>query len=411
MRVGYVLKKFPKLSETFVLNEILELERQGAEIFVFSLSTPDEPRFHRALAALQGPIHYLNRTSDVELIEALQRERWRLEGAKGRAWEMLWALLERPHRDSFRRGRLALELALAAMELEIDRFHAHFAGPAAEIARLASVLTNVPFGLTCHAKDIYHESVDRGAFVRLVESADAVVTVCDANRRYIEHELAGRGLRNLHVLRNGVDIDRFHPRHRAPDPSGLILGVGRLVEKKGFVDLIDAVARLGNGNRSSSCVIAGDGRELANLQARIASHGLHDQCELLGAVDHDAVWDLMCRASVLVLPCRIAEDGNRDALPTVILEAMAMGVPVISTPVGGIEEMLVDGSSGLLVPQGDPIALAEALSRLLETEELATDLARTARRRAERGFDLRKNVEVLRRIFSGEVAPSLETVP
>lgn len=405
MKIGYVLKKFPKLSETFVLNEMLALEAHGAEIEIFSMSLPDEPRFHAGVGALRASVHYLGAQSSGDVARRIAGDRMHFESAPGTAWSRVWDLMESSDRDPVRLVRHALELASVARELGIDRFHAHFAGPATEIARAAGALIDVPYSFSCHAKDIYHESVDRNRLFRCIDDADRVITVCEANRTWLE-ETAGRTLPQLELLYNGIDTSRFHPEHHAPVSRPLVLGVGRLVEKKGFVHLIESIAALVRGGRDVDCVIAGEGRERPRIESAIAEYGLEERIRLLGAVDTNEVAEWLTRAHVVALPCVIGADGNRDALPTVILEAMAAGVPVVSTPVAGVAEMLDDGRAGHLVPQRDAQAMADVIAMLLDDPEHARSIAGRARARVERQFDLKGNT---RRLLDGfEARPTLD---
>ena len=195
----------------------------------------------------------------------------------------------------------------------------------------------------------------------------------------------------MHVLYNGVDVERFHPRQRRPVAPPLLLGIGRLVEKKGFGHLVDAAASLLRSGARIRCAIAGDGEDRAALAARVADAGVSG-IELLGVRNHDEVRALLAEATMLVLPCVIGADGNRDALPTVLLEALAMGVPAISTPVAGVSEIFDGGRCGLLVPCGDTPALQRAIVELLESEPRRTELAQHGRGRAEQCFDLRQSV-------------------
>lgn len=405
MKVGYVLRKYPKLSETFVLNEMLELERQGHEVYVYSVRLPDDPRYHPGVGALQAPVRYLGQSGDVDLFRAMAEGGSMLDEREEEFLGVWRYFMEAPHPKALAWTRWALEVAADARANGVDRLHAHFAGPAAMVAMLASRLAGIPFGFTCHAKDIYHHEVERDRFVDLVEEADAVITVCDSNRRFIEDELLGRPANNLHTVYNGIDLEHFAtlPVLRAGFERPMVLGVGRLVEKKGFDVLIDAMKILQDTGRALPCVIAGDGTMRAELQTRIAEGGLQS-VELAGPVDQVGVRELFERSSMLVLPCVVGQDGNRDALPTVILEAMAMRKPVVSTPVAGIPEMVRDGIEGLIVPERDASALAEAIASLAADRERAARMGDAGRERVEEMFDLRRSVATLAGVWEGSPA-------
>jgi len=408
MRVGYVLRKYPKLSETFVLNEMLELERQGAELTVFSLGHSTDPHFHGGIGHLKAPIRYLGVESSDDFAGRLRRLGDRLGGKSDDLGRAFSTMLRHPDRSFLRKLRLGLELAEAVADEGTERLHAHFAGLAADVAGFASRLTDVPFSFTCHAKDIYHEQADLSALKELAGHASAVVTVCDANRDHLRRHLSPADHGKLITLYNGVDLDFFTPRSRTPSDRASFLGVGRLVPKKGFGHLIDAVALLERQGVFVECSIAGDGVERGALERRAEATGVK-KLSFLGAVEQHRVRELLAESTALVLPCVVADDGNRDALPTVILEAMASGTPVISTPITGISEMIAHDRTGLLVPPQDPRALARAMRRVAEAPGWAATLAAGAREDAEDRFDLRKNVRRLLSVFESNGALQVQT--
>lgn len=393
MRIGYVLKYFPKLSETFVLNEMVALERSGAQVSVFAIGASGGAPLAPALGDLNAVVHYLDSTSDVDLLAATSLHQDEVQRVM--AQRCSWLLQEvGRERSPLRTLRRVLALAVKVRTESIEHLHAHFAGPAAELARLVSGLLGTPYSYTCHAKDIYHDTVQPEAFRRLAENAHAVITVCEANRDYILNQLAPGLSSKLHVLYNGVNLETFHPRNRNTDELPLLLGVGRLVAKKGFIHLVEAVAQLEAQGRTVQCVIAGEGRERTRLETRIRELDVRG-VQLVGATRHSEVVALLGRASAVVLPCVVDAEGNRDALPTVLLEAMATGVPVVSTPVVGVGEIIVDGTTGALVPEGSSSELADTLALLLDQPDRGERMGRAGRQRAEQLFDLHRNAEHL----------------
>ena len=388
--IGYVAKVFPRLSETFVLNEIRQLERDGTRVHVFSLHAPPADVPHRALHELGAEVTCVETTpgaDDDHLRRATIAARARLatDGIDGDR------LAPRKY------VRLALQLVEAARGLGLGRLHAHFASRAAHVAMLAAPVLGVPFSFTAHAKDIFHEEVDRDLLRVKMREADRIVTVTDYNRRVLLDVGAGLPLLERKATRiyNGVDLTMFRVQASTP-AAPRILGVGRLVEKKGFPILVEACARLRARGIGFACDIVGAGPQEALLREAIDATNLGTSVTLLGALPLEAIAETMRGASVVVLPCIRAADGNVDALPTVLLEAMASGVPVVSTRLSGIPEIIVDGETGFLVPAGDPEALSEALGRVLADPIRAFAMGRAARTRAERLFDLRKNVATLR---------------
>ena len=399
MKVGYVLKKFPRLSETFILNEVLELQRQGVEVTIFSLHRPDDGLFHARLAELRTPVVYLPVRNSQATFAHLRRSLPFLRQSHAALWSQFERLLSEAREDWQSILGFGLEVALLARERGITHLHAHFATVAACVARAASALGGVPFSFTCHAKDIYREGVAPERFTALCDPARFVVTVCDANRQFILERLATGSRTPVRTLYNGVDLEQFHPRRRQPDAVPLLLGIGRLVAKKGFDLLIRAAAGLRAQGLDLRCAIVGDGEERPRLAALIQELG-QDGIELLGARSQDEVRELMGRAAVFALPCVIGEDGNRDALPTVLLEALAAGTPAVSMPVGGVAEILAEGRCGGLVPVGDTAALQAAIGELLRHPARGAQLARLGREHAEARFDLRRNVATLRGWFA-----------
>ncbi|MEW6745093.1 MAG: glycosyltransferase family 4 protein [Planctomycetota bacterium] len=399
MHIGYVLKKYPRLSETFILNELLELERQGEQVTVFSLYRPDEGIFHPGVCQLRGPVIYMPESLRAEMLETLRANLGLIrEGREG----LLLAfedLLRSGASDALARLAWGILVAVEARRRGIRHLHAHFATVATDVAATAHHLTGIPFSFTAHAKDIYRTTVDRTRFSNLAAHARFVVTVCQANRRYIEEQLLQRPDVRIETLYNGVDLQLFSPHGRRPVTPPLILGVGRLVEKKGFHYLIEAAAHLARSQHDVQCVIVGDGEDRSRLEQLIASLGVRN-VTLAGARPQTEVRDLLNKATVVALPCTVSEDGNRDALPTILLEALASGVPAVSTPVTGVAEILEDGNCGALVPLDDPKALAAELASLLADPERRQRFAEAGRRRAEELFDLKRNVARLRRFYA-----------
>jgi colanic acid/amylovoran biosynthesis glycosyltransferase len=396
-RLGYVVKVFPRLSETFVINEIRELERQGEKVSIFSLHAPTDTVAHHVLSDLQASVtrvDALPEPSDAECREASATlSRYLAE------WPSLRdRLLPRKY------VKLAIQLAHAARTVPLTRLHAHFASRATHVAMLAGLLLGRRFSFTAHAKDIYHEEVDRDVLRVKMRMADLVVTVTDYNRAALL--AVGDGIEGLErkIVRsyNGVDLSLFRPAVEEKR-SCRILGVGRLVEKKGFPTLIRACAMLRERGVTASCELIGSGVQEARLREMITDLGLDQIVVLRGGLPLEEVAHEIRTASVVVLPCMVASDGNVDALPTVLLEAMASGVPVVSSAISGIPEIVVEGETGHLVPPGDVVALADAIERILEDPGAADRLGRAGRRRAEQLFDLHASVARLRELLLREV--------
>jgi glycosyltransferase involved in cell wall biosynthesis len=386
-----VLKVYPRFSETFVVGELLAHQRAGLDVHVFSLRPPVEGRFHEMLARVRAPVVYLPACG--QRCERLWRDLADAAGALPGLFRQLEALRDQAARDLHQGVLLAREVR----ERGITHLHAHFGTVAAGVARIAARLAGVPYSFTAHAKDIYWEGVDEAALRARVADAAAIVTVSDYNvarLRALHPPAAAR----IHRVYTGIDLDRFAFRDPAARPP-VVVAVGRLVEKKGFPDLVDACALLAADGRDFSCRIVGAGPLAPALEERIAAAGVADRVELLGPRSQDEVRELVAGAAVLAAPCRVADDGDRDGLPTVLLESMALGTPCVSTPVTGIPEAVRDDETGLLVPQRDPAALAAALERLLADAELRARLGRAARALVERRFDIGRNSARMRSLL------------
>jgi len=397
-RIAYVLKVFPRLSETFVINEIRELERQGVAVHVFSLHAQPAAVPHRLLHSLEAPIVQVD-TLESPSDEELKRARALLRKRIAEGHHLSERLFPRIY------VRLAVQLA-RFIETGFDRLHAHFASRAGHVAMLASTLLGIPYSFTAHAKDIYHQEVDQEVLRVKMRLATLVVTVSDFNRQTLLR--IGDGIPGLEdkIVRdyNGVDLALFHPARAEERVPGHILAVGRLIEKKGFSILIQACDQLARQRVPFTCDLIGSGDLEPALRALIRERGLDHAVRLRGAVPIEQVAAEMRTASVVVLPCVVAADGNVDALPTVLLEAMACGLPVVSTALSGIPEIVAEGETGYLVPPGDPTALAAAMRRVLEDRALAERLGRAGRERARDLFDLRANVARLRGWLTAEDA-------
>lgn len=394
-RIGYVLKRYPRFSETFVVNEILAHERAGLPIEIFALGPVEETHFQDLIGQVSAPVIRLpHRLRGVEPL-------WQLMAEARHTLPAFWPALR--HTDLDGEGLVqALRLALDAKARGLVHLHAHFATRATAVARAAAAFADISFSFTAHAKDIFFDYDEPQQLDLKLADAAFAVTVSDFNLRHLHARFGGLTER-LVRLYNGVDLERF--RFREPDDGpATLLAVGRLVDKKGFAVLIEAAATLRSRGLPFRCEIVGDGPERDALTRQIEAASLGDLVQLTGARPQQAVIEAMRRATVLAMPCIVSADGNRDGLPTVLIEAMALGTPVIGTTVTGIPELVRDGRTGLCVAPGDPLALADALERLLIDRELGRRLARAAREAVCRDFDIDRNARQLRALFNDAIA-------
>lgn len=387
--VGILVKRFPKLSETFILNEVIGLEARGQKLHIFTLEAPSDEIVNPAVARVQAR---------VEQVTAATLSVWLQAFASNPVHFMrgIWiALREFGLRDGKAISQ-AIRLARVMRVGKVDHLHAHFADRPAAIARVACALAGLSFSISAHAKDIYVQAPDR--LRPRLRAASFTATCTGHNAIHLRKlEPSARVVRLYH----GVDTANLSA---APPPARigapLILGVGRLRPKKGFDTLIAGCAQLAKDGCDFRCVIAGYGPEEAQLRAAIEAANLSGRIELAGKVPHEEVVALMRAASVFALPCRVEEDGDRDGIPNVLLEAMTVGVPVVSTSVSGIPELISDGETGLLVDTNDAAALAGAISRVLLDSALAARLATNARRVVNDRFSLDGDIAVLNRLLT-----------
>lgn len=399
--IAYILKMYPRFSETFILNEILELERQRVPIQIFSLKKPDDGRFHADLSRVRAGVTYVPESLLLEprAFWEAHREVW---GWNPRRYmRVLWSVIKRRRLGALKRFLQAGYLAPRLRRAGITHAHAHFASSATSVALYLHRLVDISYSFTAHAKDIYSDSVSADVLKRKLARARFAVTVSDYNQRYLSDI---DGATSLHRIYNGLDLRQFAPRAVSLDHPPLILGVGRLVEKKGFAYLVEACAVLRQRGLQFRCRIVGKGPLDGELRALIRELKLEECVELAGPLPREALLELYPRASVFVAPCIVGSDGNRDGLPTVLIEAMAMQVPVISTDVTGIPELVLHERTGLIAPQSDAMALAGAIERVLTNPAGAQAMARAGRELVTQRFDLRSNVAQLRHLFEAASA-------
>jgi colanic acid/amylovoran biosynthesis glycosyltransferase len=391
LRVGYVLKRYPRFSETFVVNEILAHERAGLPIDIFALGPVAETHFQDCIGQVRAAVTRV--PEKLRASDAL----WQLVTQAQRRLPRFWdAARDTVGLDGDDVAQ-SITIALAAQQRGISHLHAHFATSATGVARAAARFAGISYSFTAHAKDIYFRYEEPLHLDLKLRDAACAVTVSDYNLAHLR-DLHGPLAARMVRLYNGLDLQRFTyeaPVGRAP----LVLAVGRLVDKKGFRVLVEAARVLLGRGVDFCCRVIGDGPERVSLQAQIDGCGMAAHVQLDGPRPQAEVVAAMRAAAVLAAPCVVSEDGNRDGLPTVLLEAMALGTPCVSTQVTGIPELVRHGDTGLCVAPDDPDALADALQRVLGDEGLRLQLARAARQAIERDFDIDVNSRQLRGLF------------
>lgn len=385
-RIGYVLKRFPRFSETFILNELLAHQAAGARLHVFSLlAPPDEPR-HARLGDLEAGVTVLKSVGKRQLARPGPGDRALFSGKTPAQIGAIKAKAE--------------VIAHRAAADGISHLHAHFGSDAATVACLAARRLGGTFSYTAHARDIYHTYVSQKADVAMrrakLRAAAFTVTVSDYNARHLKRLCPEARIVRLY---NGIDLSAFRPVDPARQRRGGMIAVGRLVPKKGFGVLLGACRLLKDRQVPFDLSLVGSGPLQDALASEIDRLNLNDCVRLEGAMPQEDLIVRMAMAEVAVLPCIVTESGDRDGLPTVLLEAMARGLPVVTTTVSGGPEIVDDGSTGRLCRPGDARSLADALSDVLRDPARARAMGAAGRHRAERLFDLDVNAARLRALL------------
>ena len=389
--VGFVLKGYPRLSETFIAQEILALERRGLDIRLFSLRHPTDKKRHAMHGEIKAPVGYLPEYLYQEPLRVLRAWRAVRRRPGYRAARAAW--FKDFRRDPTpNRGRRFGQALVLAHELPADMaaLHAHFLHTPASVARYAALVTGLPWSLSAHAKDIW-TTPEWEKREKLLEARWAVT--CTAAGAAHLRALAPRA--DLELIYHGLDLARFPALPRAAsardgrdaaDPVRL-LSVGRMVEKKGTDILIEALARL-PADLAWRLEHVGGGPLSAAMKSLAASRGLADRIRWLGPLTQEEVLQRYRAADLFVLASRVAADGDRDGLPNVLMEAQSQGVPVLASDLPAIAELVEDGVNGRLAAPGDAGALAGALVELIGDPGLRARFGKAGQERVRSRFSM-----------------------
>jgi glycosyltransferase involved in cell wall biosynthesis len=409
--IAYVLKGWPRRSELFIASEIGRLEHSGLPLRLYVLKRPDEDVHHEVVDRVAVNPTYLPPTTSLSqcplsrwlrenlrpflpaLGRMLGRHPFRVARAAGTA-----AAQSVRARKGWRPRKIYIKELLQALAVadhveragDVAHLHAHFAHGTTTVTWLAAMVCRRPFSFTGHAKDLYVPSLNpAGLLSRKLRAAAFAVTCTGANADHLQRVEPSAV---VHVVHHGLNADFARLLDGAPPrltPDGFrIVSVGRMVPKKGFDVLIDAVAELRDRGLDADVVIAGEPGETAEaLRTQLAERGLVDAVTIAGPVTQAELLALYRSANVFVLACRVSGDGDRDGIPNVLVEAMAAGLPVVSTTVSGIPEVVRDGDNGLLVQPDDPDALADAILRIAKDPESAAAMAEAGRVTIAEDFD------------------------
>jgi len=402
-RVAFVLKGYPRLSETFIAQEILALEQRGLEILIVSLRRPTDRKTH--------PMHGAIRAERLYLPEYLHQEParvwrgWRA-ARRQKGYRLAWRtwlvdLLRDPTPNRVRRFGQALVLA-AERPADVGRLHAHFLHTPASVARYAAVISGLGWSVSAHAKDIW--TIPDWEKREKLGAAQWAVTCTAAGRGHLA-ALAARPER-VELCYHGLDLERFSPSPlrppggdgSAPERPVVILSVGRAVPKKGYDDLLAALALL-PPNLAWRFIHVGGGALTADLRQRAERLGLAERVEWRGALAQPEVLAAYREADLFALAAKVTEDGDRDGLPNVLLEAQSQRLACVATGISGIPELIETGATGLLTPPADPPALARALTALIRDPARRAVLGAAGERRVRTRFSMTSGIDLLAQRF------------
>jgi glycosyltransferase involved in cell wall biosynthesis len=414
-QIGYILRSYPRLSQTFILNEILALEQIGVSIQIFALTHPHEKIVQMQVSQVQASVHYLDDSMQARSFGRIVKEN--VQVARRYFQGYLSSLLYVAAKPAIDQGYAASsrwECFLQAVSLicyllleeertgkKLDHLHAHFAHDPALIAYLVHRITGIPFSFTAHARDLYQ--VSENVLNDRIHQAHAVITCCRANLEYL-NRIAPSQQSKFSLVYHGVNLKEFQPAltpgpKAVPNPP-LIFSVGRLVEKKGFQDLLHALLVVKGRGQPFCCHIYGDGPLRQSLQEWIDEHGLTDDVMLKGDRMQQELISVFQNATLFLLTPFQTEDGDRDGIPNVLLEAMAVSLPVVTTDVAGIPELVEHNQTGLLYQPHDVEGVASGIIELLNNAEKRRQLSKAASQKVAEQFDIAQAASRLKALFA-----------
>ena len=406
--IAFILKGYPRLSETFITNEILMLEELGFRIHIFAMRNPGESKIHDSVFRVKAPVTYIPDHFWRHIVKLLGANLRLFFQQPKRFWKpfsyaLMRSLRQRSSSTLKRFVQAAYFVQKHLPETAIVHLHAHFSHGPTTVAYFASWLTGLRYSFSAHAKDIYVQEPE--FFRRKLERAAFVVTCTGYNARHMR-QIAPKQ-KEIHCIYHGVDTHRFRPGEATDALSAApvnILSVGRFVPKKGFPTLIRALARVNEKGYAFHCDIIGGGPLADELKTLVRELELHEKIRIHSKKSQEELLPYYQSASLFALACEVQSDGDRDGIPNVLVEAMAMGIPCVSTSISGIPELIDHGVNGLLVPEKDIDALAEALIYLLDHPDKARELSKAARRKVEQEFCARSNIHRIGELLEA-VAP------
>ncbi|BCS88758.1 glycosyltransferase [Pseudodesulfovibrio sediminis] len=411
--LGMVLKGYPRISETFISNEIRLLEEMGFIIHIYSMRAPRENFSHDSIKQIKAKVTYLPSSMFFGLPAFLWHNIRLFLRMPARYRECLKLMKKRyalaPKKYTWIKHMLQagyiMQKSVIDDGVDLGHLHGHFAHTPTTVTMYAAKLADVPFSFTAHAKDIYTQDPRR--IEDKVDLAKFVVTCTKYNEQYLKKTVANGN--PIHCVYHGINLDLFSPNGRTTTakPPYKILTVARFVEKKGLDTVLRALAKLRAEGLEFHYTLVGEGKAKFNrkIENLIKELCLDDVTTLTGTITHDEVIDLLGSADCFTLGCREAQDGDRDGIPNVVAESMATGVPVAATDVSGVPELVTHEETGMLCPSNDVNALADILRRILTDNELRAKIIPAAREQVLKLFDNKKLIHDLGEIYKSHGVP------
>ncbi|NOU19612.1 MAG: glycosyltransferase family 4 protein [Bacteroidales bacterium] len=400
-RITYIVEKFPSPSEYFILNEILALEKRGFEIYLLVLRKQRQYLDISEIKNLKSHIIYLPKIYFYLPFIFLPFFR-----SPFSILPFPYFYLHSPFSflKYLRNYCISKYFAAQLKNRQVHHIHAHFGFIATDIAKILSRLMNVTYSFTLHAQDIY---LNQTNIEQEVADASFVITCTEYNRAFLNKLTKSQYAAKLHTIYHGIDISRWKkseiPNSGNKNDNIEIVSVARLVEKKGLIHLLKATRLLTSNGTKIRCTIIGNGPLQKQLKRFITKNNLTHCVRLKGLISQKEVKQRIADSDIFVLPCIMAKNGDRDGLPNVLLEAMAMGIPVISTNISAIPELIENEKTGLLIPEKDETALADAILRLNNDNQLYNRIAENGKRKVKDNFDIEISTNKLVAIFEKHI--------
>ena len=401
-RILYIVPALPVLTCTFIYREIFDLRDLGYEIDTVSMNTPPEDKVSAEAREFLDTTLYLDQVEIGTKLASFLKALVLQPAAMIRCLRIYCtASPMKSFRDYQRLGYHLIEACYLAMHFRgsrPDHMHSHFVTGATSINMFLAQLIEVPFSFTMHASAIW---VDPIALKNKLAHCRFCVSISEYNRQYVLKTYGQEWTPKINVIHCGISLDQLQPLPSSGRSRGMVnvLAVGQLMKRKGYHVLIEAARILKERRRDLRWTIVGDGNQRPVLEGMIEEYELADEVFLAGARPHEEIVEFCARADIFTLPCVIGDDNTRDGIPVALMEAMAWELPVVSTNIVGLPELIASGRDGILAESGSAEALADAIQSLADSPELRISLGKAGRRKVEREFNAVRSAAALAKLF------------